>query len=188
METKEEAQKIILKQITSDDPEVRAEFLKLFKNEVPLFSEYMAETTLNWRKLDDNINANDELAYVSALVYSVLTLHVASTKLFLSGHLVAAGNLFRQVIEAIALSLLCSKKETGILDQFMNNLYSTQKAVDHALGQSDILVSNKDALETLKRSQKFYHLYSHISFMTISSITSFSDKNLYVGLILTKEK
>jgi hypothetical protein len=135
MESHEQAQATIYKELTSDDAEVRSEFLSLFGPEINAFSDAMAHTVLEWRKLDNTVMTDERRAHVSALVYAAFTLHIISFKLFLSGHIVAAGNQFRQVIETIALALLCSSKDLDVLARFMTDKYSTSDAVTHVIRQ-----------------------------------------------------
>jgi hypothetical protein len=141
----------------------------------------MARAFLKWRSLDDGVKRDEHRAHVSALVYTAITLHIQSLKLFLSGQTVASGNLFRQVIETIALALLCSGKDLDVLKRFMENQYSSTVAVRDVLRQHERLSLKGDALEALKISQEFYHKYSHITKMTIAIGMSFSEKGLYVG-------
>ena len=158
METFEQARETIYKELTSDDAEVRAEFLKLFDADAKVFSEAMARAVVAWRPLD--IESKDEKrGYVVALAYAAITLHVVSLKIFLSGHIVAAGNLFRQVIESMALALLCSGKGLDVLDRFMADKYSSNDAVRDVLRHWEKLGLKADASQPLKDSQQFYHKY-----------------------------
>ncbi|MEK7854847.1 MAG: hypothetical protein AAB288_02070 [Acidobacteriota bacterium] len=182
METVEQARETILKELTSDDSEVREEYLKTFDGDAKAFAEFMAQAFVKWRDFDNDIKDDEKRAHVSALVYVAITLHVLSMKLFLSGHTVAAGNLFRQVIESIALALLCSGKDFDVLKRFMKNKYSSNDAVRDVLRHYEKLSLKGDALEALKESQEFYHKYSHVTKMTIAAGMSFSKQGgLYVG-------
>ena len=64
----------------------------------------------------------------------------------LRGHIVAAGNLSRQVIEAIATALLCSGKDSTVLDRFVEDRYSTKHAVRDVLRTWEKLNLRKDGL------------------------------------------
>jgi hypothetical protein len=180
METLEQARDTIYKELTSDDSEVRSEYLKLFAPDAKRFSEAMARAVIAWRPLD-NESKDERTGYVAALCYAAITLHVVSLKLLLSGHIVAAGNLSRQVTESIALALLCSGKELGILDRFIGDKYSSNDAVRDALRAWDKLGLKPDSAQPLKDSQTFYHKYSHISRLTLASLISFSEEGIYVG-------
>ncbi|MGH9958165.1 MAG: hypothetical protein ACREBC_13705 [Pyrinomonadaceae bacterium] len=182
METVEQARDTILKELISDDSEVRAEYLKQFEADAEAFADSMAQAFVRWRAFDNEVKGDEKRAHVSALVYTAITLHILSLKLFLSGHTVAAGNLFRQVIECIALALLCSGKDLDVLVRFMENKYPSTVAVRDVLRHCEKLSLKGDALEALKNSQEFYHKYSHVTKLTLATGMSFSEKEgLYVG-------
>jgi hypothetical protein len=185
METLDQAQETIFREITADDSEVRGEYLKHFEGAAKKFAESMAKAFMRWmrwRDFDNEVKGDERRAHVSALVYIAITLHVTSMKVFLAGQTVAAGNLFRQVLESIALALLCSGKELDVLKRFMEDQYSSNDAVRDVLRHSEKLSLKGGALEVMKGSQEFYHQYSHVTKMTIATAMSFSQKGgLYVG-------
>lgn len=181
METLEQAQETIFGELTSEDSEVRAEYLKHFESDAKMFALYMAQAFNRWREFDGTIEEDEKRAQVSALVYIAIMLNILSMKLFLSGHIVAAGNLSRQVLEGVALALLCSGKELDVLRRFMDNKYSSNDAVRDVLRHREKLSLKGDALDVLKKSQDFYHKYSHVTKLTIATIMSFSQSGLYVG-------
>ncbi len=182
METFDQAQAEIFREITSDDSEVRGEYLKNFEGAAKRFAVSMAKAFMKWRNLANDVKGDERRAYVSALVYVAITLHVLSTKDFLAGQPVAAGNLSRQVLECIALAFLCSSKELDILKRFMEDKYSSNYAIRDVLRYHEKLSLKGDALEAMKSSQDFYHEYSHITKMTIAEAMSFSQEGgLYVG-------
>lgn len=174
MKTFEDARKAIRTELTSDNAEVRADFLKHFETDVERFSDAMACAFGNWQTLDAEVKGDENRAYISALVFTAVTLHIQSMKLFLSGHVAAAGNMSRQVVETIALALVCSSKELNILDRFIEDKYSSNDAVRDALRHCDKLGINKEAAEALSSFQKFYNKYSHPSQRTIAVGMSFS--------------
>ncbi len=189
MQTLEEARDTILGQLTSDDPDVRAEYLKHFGDDTKKFSEVMAQAFMKWRSLDAEIQGNDKRAYISALVLLAINFHILSMKLFLSGHAVAAGNLSRQVVESIALALVCSGKDLGILEQFMEGKYSTKNAVRDVSRHAEKLMLNSDGVKVLRDTQKFYDNYSHPSQLAIATGMSFSKKSrVYIGAAFDKGK
>jgi len=181
MESFEQARDIIYNELTSDASEVRAEFQKLFDGEAKVFAEAMARAIVEWRALDNEIGKDERKGYVSALVYAAITLHVQSLKLFLSGHMVAAGNLFRQVIESVSLALLSSGKELDVLDRFIDDKYSSNDAVRDVLRHWNKLGLKEDSLQALKATQDFYHRYSHITRLTLANLISFSGPGIYAG-------
>ena len=102
-------------------------------------------------------------------------------KLLLSGNTVASGNLFRQVLETIAVALLCSGKALGVLDRFVNDKYSTNDAIRDVLRNVDRLELKEDGVKALQNGQKFYHKYSHVTKLTIGVAESFAGEGIYVG-------
>ncbi len=182
MESVDQARETIFKELTSNDSEVRGAYLKLFEGDAKEFAESMAQSFLKWREFDNNVKGDEKRANVSALIYAAITLHILSTKLFLSGQTVAAGNLFRQVIESVALALLCSGKDLDVLKRFMEDKYSSNDAVRDVLRHYEKLSLRGDALKVLEKSQEFYHKYSHVTKMTLAVVMSLSQKGgLYVG-------
>ena len=150
METLEQARDTIIKELTSDDSEVRGEYLKHFEADAKRFADSMAQAFIKWREFDNSIKDDEKRAHVSALVYIAITLNVLSMKVFLAGQTIAAGNLFRQVLESIALALLCSGKELDVLKRFMEDHYSSNDAVRDVLRHYEKLSLKGDALEVLK--------------------------------------
>lgn len=172
----------ILKEVCQDDAEVRGRFLAEFGQEVDEFVQLMADAFLDWSTLDGNIGSDEKIGHVSAFVYSAITQHVLSMKLFLSGHIVAAGNLMRQVVESMAMALLCSSASVGVLDKFIRGHFSTQKAIDLVIKHYKKLGLKKEGLKNIQRTQIFYHGYSHPSRFTLASHMSFETKGtLYIG-------
>lgn len=178
----------ILIEVTSDDADARREFLTRFEAEAKAFSGFMAEAFTRWRSIDDSVGRNEKLGYVSGLVYLAITLQIQSMKLFLSGHTVAAGNMFRQVLESIALALLCSSKRQGFLKRFIDDQYSSSNAVRNVIRHAAKLGVHKDGLEVLKKARGFYSMYSHPTKLTIASSMAMSGKGLYVGASFDEDK
>ena len=188
METLAEARDKILSEITSDDADTRREYLTRFEADARSFSELMAEAWMRWRSLDDTIEKSEKLAYVSGLVYMSITLQIQSMKLLLSGHTVAAGNMFRQVLESLALGLLCSSKRQNVLQRFIDDQYSTNKAVRDVIRDAAQLGVLKDGLKVLKQAQDFYSKYSHPTRLTFASVTPLSGKGVYVAASFDEDK
>ncbi len=181
METLSEARDMILTEIRSDDSEVRTKFLEKFDEDVVKFSNAMAEAVVAWRGLDVKSAENQQVAYVSAIVFLALNLQVQSMKLFLSGQIVAAGNVFRQAVESIALAILCSDKKLGVLERFVEDKYSTNNAVRDVQRLRKELCLSEAGIAALCRAQEFHHKYSHPTKMTIAAGMSFSEDAIYVG-------
>jgi len=188
VETLADAREKIFTEITSEDADARREYLARFADDVKSFSAFMDEAFMRWRSIDDNIGKNEELGYVSGLVYTAITLQIESMQLFLSGHTVAAGNMFRQVLESIALALLCSSKGLDFLRRFIDDRYSSNNAVRDVLRNAARLGVLKDGLEVLKNAHAFYSKYSHPTKLTIASVIPLSGKGVFVGASFDEDK
>ncbi len=176
------ASEMITEELFGEDTEVRQWYTDNFKSQITDFTNAMSKAYINWKQFDDNIGKDKKKAYVSALIYSAINSHIVSVKIFLSGYIVPAGNLQRQVLETIALALLCSNPQLKVLDRFMKNKYPTNKAVKDVLNNYQKLNLKKTAIQTLERYQVFHHKYSHPTQLSLASLVSFSKEGkLYLG-------
>lgn len=181
MYTLQEGRDKIFTEITSDDPVVRTEFLKRFGSEAKEFSETMARVMHTWLKEHGDAQGDEKRLQVFALVFTAIHFHIGSMKLLLSGNMVASGNLFRQVLETIALALLCSGKDLTVLERFNNDQYSTNDSIRDVLRNVERLGLKEDGVRALKSGQEFYHKYSHVTKFTIGAAESFAGEGIYVG-------
>ncbi|MES9944256.1 MAG: hypothetical protein ABW080_04780 [Candidatus Thiodiazotropha sp.] len=154
MEDYDSAIEKIRTEVKGDLSEVREEFLDNFGEDTERFVDLMANAFLRWSELDGLAGQDEKKANVSGLVFSAITQHILSLRLFLSGYIVAAGNTQRQVLETIALALLCSCNQLDVLDRFRQDQYSTNNAVRDALRQEDKLNVKSGALEVLRDSRE----------------------------------
>ncbi len=128
-------------------------------------------------------------ALVGAFVFGVLDDIMVSTKLLLTGKLPAAGNLMRQVIEGIAMSILCSadkplivrrktKKESEIKMLYWDRLNAGDKltrgylAVDQLAWNAVQLGVLAVAVERLREAKDYYNTFSHCGTATITNRVS----------------
>jgi hypothetical protein len=188
MGTSLEAHKKVFIEVISNSDDVRAEYLAKFRDEANGFSLAMSQALTFWHKLEF---AEEEAAVgsaVSSLVYSGIMLHIQSMKLFLSGCPVAAGNLSRQVIDTVALALLCSSRELDIGSRFLADSYNATDAVRDLRLHQETLKLSPGTIQCLEVCQRFYHLYSHPTKMTVASYMSYSDAGLYIGAAFDEGK
>lgn len=181
MTTLEQNRALIIGEINSDDSEVRAQYMKEFEDDVAAFGDAMAQAMVEWSALDSLVSGNEKKGYVVGIAYAALALHTTSMKLFLSGHFIAAGNMTRQVVECIAMAVLCSARDIDVLSRFMEGNYSTNDAVRDVRRQAKNLTLNVDGFAALKSLQEFYHQHSHLSRMTLAAMLSFSGDGTYIG-------
>jgi hypothetical protein len=126
-----------------------------------------------WReKIDDN---DQNKVMVAAIAFTVINQNILSFKLFMSGYTVGAGALFRQVLEGMALAYLCSSKELNVLEQFINDKYSTNKAVGQLTRNAEKIHVRRQALQSLNKAYEFYHKYAHPSKLAMAAGANFDN-------------
>lgn len=188
METTFDAHKKVFIEIISNSDEVRAEYLAKFREEARTFSLTMSQALTQWHRIE--FGEEDALigSTVSSLAYSAIMLHIQSMKLFLSGCPVAAGNLSRQVVDTTALALLCSCRELDIGTRFIGEQYFPADAVRDLRLHQETVKASPGLVQRLEVCQRFYHLYSHPTKMTVASYMSYSDEGLYIGAAFDEGK
>lgn len=166
---------LVLRDLRSSDEEARAAFEREFGSAVSEFAEATTTALDLWGQFRDPIEDTDERRVaVTAVAFTAINQNIASYKLFMSGHIVAAGALFRQVLEGVSLAFLCSTKSLSVLDRFLANKYSTNKAVGDLVRQAKKAHVNRDALQTVIDQYEFYHQYAHLTRLTIAAGANFS--------------
>jgi hypothetical protein len=173
-ESREFAVGIVSEELLGDTNQVRSQFVDRFQTELEEFIAVMAASYLHWKKFDSTVGDNTERAHISALLYGAINAHVISMKFLITGYLIPAGNTQRQAFESAAMALLCSKPELGFLKRYIDEKYSTNKAVRDIIKHHKILRLNQVALKTLKKSRSFYDNFSHPTFITLASSIGFS--------------
>lgn len=125
-------------------------------------------------------------AFVAGFVFGVLDDIVISTKLLLTGKVPASGNVMRQVIEGIAMSILCSAEQPVIVRQStkkkpaVTKLYWEQLEGNDVCTQGHLAVSQLEwnaltlgvsagACERLRAAKAHYNIFSHCGKVTIAS-------------------
>ena len=173
-ESQEFAVRIISEELLCPTDQVREQYLLRFRHELEEFVAVMASTYLHWKKFDKTLGGSEERAHISALLYGTINSHVVSMSLLIGGYLIPSGNIQRQALESAAMALLCSKPELGFLKRYMEEKYSTNKAVRDVVKHHEALHLNKSALKTLVKNRSFYDKFSHPTFMTLASVLGLS--------------
>lgn len=167
--------KMLGDELRSLDEGAKSEFNNHFSKQIDEFTVHMAITLRRWHELLEAIPDGDERqGLVAAILFTNINMNVQSFKLFITGYTVAAGALFRQVLEGMALSFLCSAKELPVLNDFMNDRYSTNCAIQHLNKNYKAANVRHDALKTLNIAYQFLHKFSHPTKLTIATGANFS--------------
>lgn len=186
-ETPEGVLKIIRREVLEEIPEVRNAYLARFAPEVEKFCSEITETFGAYRALDA-ASKDKETAYVSALAFSALNSALVSMRFLVSGYQVASGALFRQTLETVALAILCATPSLGIMARFINDTYSTQKAIRDLLRNANKLDLSPVGVQALGRSRAFFHQFSHPSRLSLATLTSLSGRGIYLGAAFDEAK
>ena len=160
-----------------EDPQIRYLFVERYSEQLEKFLDHMAATFIDWRKFDAEVSKDLPGAHISSLLYGAFHTHVVAMKLFISGLMIPAGNSQRYVLESLATALLLSKPNLGFLKLYLENQYSTTKAIRDLRRNAKSLLLKRDALKTLERQSKFYDLSSHPTLLTLGSLMTFNAEN-----------
>lgn len=181
--------KEIYEELISDDSYSRAQFIKTFQIELEHVSKLINSALRNWRSLDIYCANKGKIQLTSAIVFCSCKLHIDSMKLFLAGHTIASGNICRQSIESMCLSILCSRKNMRYLDQFIKNEYSTNNSLRDIQRDADKLHIKNSTIVFLDKNKKYYDNFSHPTHQTIISVISLADgKALFISPSFDKQK
>lgn len=186
--------------LLNDDATVRAEFAAHLGAELDLLVPALAHC-FEW--LEPITDAADragtqQAALAAGFGLGTLDDLLVATKLLLSGKLAAAGNVMRQVIEGVAMAILCAadapliiarKKKTGpVMGCYWELAWNSHQSVQahHALKQLDWnaeqLGVSRLAVDTLMRAKQIYNQFSHCGWATIASRASRDTPGLvYLG-------
>jgi hypothetical protein len=166
---------LVLQDLTSKDEDSRRAFDNEFGPEVPAFADATTKALEVWSQFRDPIEDTDERRVaVTAIVFTAVNQNISSFKLFMCGYTVASGALFRQVLEGVSLASLCAAKSLTVLDRYLDDKYSPNKAVADLEKHAEAARVNRAALKTLSQQYKFYHKYAHLTRLTIAAGANFS--------------
>jgi len=89
-------------------------------------------------------------------------------KLLLLGLIIPAGNMQRQVIEGMALTLLVSRRSLGARQKYIQGKLSSHKALKALRKYATTLGIDPMALSQLESKGRFYDKFSHPTYMTVA--------------------
>ena len=180
---------LIRRVLTGDGRKIREWFTNHLSDQLEEFVLAMAPALDDSGALDRYAKDSEIGAKVAWMVFSAVQGHLISMRLFLDGFLVQSGNAQRQVLESIAMALLCSKPDLGILQRFDDDTYKSNKAIRDAIKYADRLGVSKIAIQEIKKGADFYHDFSHPSKMTIALYSSQTNPDAsYIGGIYDPAK
>lgn len=183
METELKSIEIIHEVLTGkDDEEVREQFIKYFSSEIAQFEKVMADVYEHWRTFDAQFSKTEDSATVTALLWTVVRGHIISFRLLITGYWVAAGNTQRQVFEGCAMAIIASKYGWPYLKKYLDNQFSTNKAIDVLRRRRGELNIGKEGLLNLEKAINFYDGLSHPTRFALADMMSLDGTHkLYIG-------
>ncbi len=172
-----------------DSPEVRRRFHRALASELRQLVPLTSASIRSAIEFNEFASGYPDREKVACLIFSAIQGFVVSMRLFFDGLLVPSGNVQRQVLESIAMAVLCSKPNLGYLRRFDNDEYSSKNAIRDVKRSADNLSVKKSAIAEIDRMAKFYSLFSHPTKMTIALNSDFSQpSNLHFGGHFDKAK
>jgi len=157
----------IRKSLTSYPTAVTKRFVSIFREDVERFSGGVSEACHALaRYIDAEVQMEAARKGVSfSQAYFLYAVHGAmlSTRLFLSGYLVPAGNEARQTVEALATAVLLPFPDTGLLRDLQEGREVTHKSLERLVRNAQKLGIAKSSAVTLKKQAQWFDVYSHSS-------------------------
>lgn len=195
---------VVLREIFDEDLQVKDRFAAHLGAELLSLSEALATCFALMPAINEAANraANMRTAFVAGFVFGVLDDVLTSTKLLVTGKLLASGNLMRQVVEGMAMVLLCAhdapliigkknvgkKKAQDVIEQYWKALEADGHYAQghHAIKQLDW---NKAALHlaageiaVFEDARKHYNRFSHAGKLSIAGRVDLEGVGMaYVG-------
>ncbi|WP_244139913.1 hypothetical protein [Burkholderia stabilis] len=180
----------VLREIFDEDLQVKDRFAAHLGAELLSLSEALAACFALLPAINEAANRAETMrtAFVAGFVFGVLDDVLTSTKLLVTGKLLASGNLMRQVLEGMAMALLCAhdapliigkknvgtKKAQNVVEQYWKALEADGHYAQghHAIKQLDW---NKSALHLtdaeiagFEEARKHYNRFSHAGKLSIA--------------------
>jgi hypothetical protein len=181
MHSAEVTRQMVFAEITGANHAIRDSYLKRYGPQMDRFAELMTRALIDWHALDERWKDDTRRGRIASLIYCAISLHIQSMKLFLDGHIVAAGNLSRQVLEGVAMAMLGSGKTLNNLDRFIGGTYGTNGAVRDLWRNRKALGLRDEGVSTLLEAEQFYHEFSHFSLPTIATTMCFQEGGIFLG-------
>lgn len=198
----------IVLEIFDDDKWVKDRFSAQFSAELLEFAEAIAGAFKRYPELESLIQGHDEQAlYVHAFVHGIFDDLITSTKLLVTGKMIASGNLMRQTLEGIAIAILCSyrglllipdnksKKQQTIPVKYWELVKANDRRVvaNKSLAHLNLNYSSLGvavgAIDEFKRAIKIYNLASHPSLFSLVARINATEKEVmqFVGGVFNDE-
>jgi hypothetical protein len=162
-----------------DDEEVRQHFFKNFGDQISQFETTMKDVFQRWLDFDKSFRKDQDSGTVVGVLYMMIVRLIQSMNLLITGNITLSGAAMRQVIEAIAVAILFSKRELPYLKLAWQKKFSVNKAVDKIIKHQKKLKLDKEALKIMKDSITFYDKFSHPTILAMGDTMQLDGIGIY---------
>lgn len=169
----------VKEEILSDHAEVREQFLSHFKQDALNIADAIEVMHIKLQAFDKTIDGHRQKALIECIYYNIINNVYVATRLLLTGFLIPSGNLMRQAIESLCLSIICSRGDLDYLENILKRKLYTFKATKIVLDDSGQFGVKAGGAKALKKHREHYHESSHPSLFAISSQFDFSKEGVY---------
>jgi hypothetical protein len=151
---------------------VMRQYLEHFASDANTFISGLSTAMTAWNKYyaakspDKNCEA---IAWSQVYFLNTVNCALISTRLFLSGYLVASGNQSRQAVESLAFGILLPFPKTGAYRRFAAGHSVEHKSMDWLVRNADHCGTTRKNVEALRKQAKFFDMYSHPSRLGLAS-------------------
>jgi hypothetical protein len=163
---------------------VMGQYLEHFENNASNFIKGLAgamDACTEYAGLHAEPQCAEGFAWSQVHFLNAINCALISTRLFLSGYLVASGNQSRQAIESLAFGVLLPFPKTGAYREFKLGHDIEHKALQWLARNATHCGTTRANVEAVSKQAKFFDKYSHPSRLALASAWG---RNLDHGLSL----
>jgi hypothetical protein len=169
----------IKEDILSDHREIREQFLTHFKQDALNIADAIEVMHKKLHTFDKTIGGHRQKALVECIYYNIINNIYAAINLLLTGFLIPSGNLMRQAIESLCLSIICSRGDFDYLEKILKKELYTYNATKIVLNDPSKFGVKANGAQSLVKDREHYHESSHPSLFAIASQFDFSQEGAY---------
>lgn len=151
-------------------------FVSEYKPEIEEFISHTVTAILLWNNYHSQRIKNERTNLISLFCLKSINDLFTAFHLLISGYIIPSGNMNRHVIESISMAFLSAIPNLNIYDKFLNETYSSNKAVyqlKNKIRKLKIHVPlNPDAFDKMVTLYELYSSLSHLSLQELGLVRS----------------
>lgn len=178
--SKKEIKNIIL---NKDCKNIQKRFVQMFKKEINVFIELSFDLHLLLVNLDKKYGKDIKKGYSLAFMNNAFQNIICSMSVYILGYPVPSGNLMRQFIESISMTILVINPNSKYFRKFKEKgtKYDVSKSPFIVRDNAERLHINESSWYTLLKRRQFFNLLSHPSAFALTYIINFADGGGTIG-------